>query len=207
MKKGALFFDCFYAFSSLLSPLSLSRLHILSSKSKKLANANKYLKSSVINGQLIAILFVNRYRNQKNDYVLYDAFANAAVGGHLDLCHYFINLGATNFNWALQNAALGGHIDLCKYLIKIGATNINSALAGAALGGHLKLCKYFIKMGATNFNQALANAAKRGHLDLCKYFVTCSASATDLNLALEYAAQGGHKDLCSFRTKATLFRF
>src|SRR3989344_3983181 len=116
MKKRALFFDCFYSFSSLLSPLSLSRLHSLSSKSKKLAKAKSkvkdhaYLYTSAINGYLSAILF---FVHSKDDFNL--ALSYAAHGGHKDLCKYFIKIGATNFNWALANAARGGNKDLCHY--------------------------------------------------------------------------------------------
>ena len=89
MKKGALFFDCFYFFSSLLSPLSLSRLHSLSSKSKKLAFSSKaksnvkdhaYLDTSAINGQLSAILFFVHSKDDINDLLAY-----AAKGGQLKL--------------------------------------------------------------------------------------------------------------------------
>jgi len=168
MIKRALFFDCFYAFSSLLSPLSISRLHSLSSNSKKLAKANvknhNHLYTSAINGQLSAILFFIRSKDQ--------------------------------FNWALAFAAKGSHKDLCNYFIKLGATNFNSALAYAALSGHLDLCSlsYFIKLGATNFDWALAYAAKGGHLDLCKYFIKIGAGATDFNWALQYAKDQTTKD-------------
>ena len=105
MKKRVLFFDCFYAFSSLLSPLSLSRLHSLSSKSNKLAKSkanvknHNHLYTSAINGQLSAILFFIRSKDQFNW-----ALAFAAKGSHKDLCNYFIKLGATNFNSALEHA-------------------------------------------------------------------------------------------------------
>ena len=129
MKKRVLFFDCFYAFSSLLSPLSLSRLHSLSSKSNKLAKSkanvknHNHLYTSAINGQLSAILFFIRSKDQ-----FYLALEYASWGGHKDLCHYFIKLGATDFDWALAYAAKGGHLDLCKYFIQIGATDFNWAL-------------------------------------------------------------------------------
>ena len=159
MKKRALFFDCFYAFSSLLSPLYLSRLHSLSSKSKKLAKANvkdyAYLYTSAINGQLIAILLFVHSQDDINA-----ALANAAKGGHKDICNYFIKLGATTFNRALAHAAQGGQLklDLCKYFIKLGANDFNYALVNAAEGGHLYLCSYFIKIGATDFNWAFQKA-------------------------------------------------
>jgi len=164
MKKRALFFDCFYSFSSLLSPLSLSRLHFLSSKSKKLAFSSKAkatvkdhaLYTSAINGQLSAILF---FVHLNWSLAKFDpALVFAALGGHIDLCKYFIKIGATDFNVALAYAAEGGHKDLCHYFIKLGAKDFNYALANAAEGGHLDICKYLIKLGATNFKSALGYA-------------------------------------------------
>jgi len=205
MKKRVLFFDCFYSFNSLLSPLSLSRLTIIN---KKLAKAKAPKKNSntiylaAFNGQLCSILYFIRSKDQFDWELCY-----AAEGGHLDLCKYFINLGAKDFNQALHYAAGGGHIDLCKYFIMIGATNFNWSLTYAALGGHLDLCKYFINLGATNFNWALENAALYGHLNLCQYFV--KLGTTDVNRALASAAQGGHIDLCKYFIKlgATEFIF
>ena len=141
MKKRALFFDCFYSFSSLLFPLSLSRLHSLSSKSNKLAKSkskanvkiHSYLYTSAINGQLNAILFFVHYKDKLGATYLNSALAYAAHGGHLDICSfsYFIQIGATDFNWALANAANGGHKDLCHYFIKLGATDFNMAIRHA----------------------------------------------------------------------------
>jgi len=143
MKKRALFFDCFYSFSSLLFPLSLSRLHSLSSKSNKLAKSkskanvkiHSYLYTSAINGQLNAILFFVHYKDKLGATYLNSALAYAAHGGHLDICSfsYFIQIGATNFNLALQYAAEGGHKDLCSfsYFIMLGATDLDWALVNA----------------------------------------------------------------------------
>ena len=81
MKKRALFFDCFYSFTPLLSPLSLSRLHILSSKANKLAKAkakgsNKiYIEDAAFNGQLCAFYFIQS-KDQFNSALRY-----AALGG------------------------------------------------------------------------------------------------------------------------------
>ena len=142
MKKRVLFFDCFYSFSSLLSPLSLSKLHILSSKTKKLAKA----------------------RAPKKDFNK-EFLPNATFYGQLSSILYFIR--STNFDLALAHTALGGHLYLCKYFIKLGANDFNLALASDALGGNQKICKYFIKIGATDINRALVYAAFGGHQDLC----------------------------------------
>ena len=184
MKKGALFFDCFYSFSSLLSPLSLSRLTILSSKinNKLVIVKNNNFDTFAFNRHLNAILFFILYKDY-NFNNFNSALRYAAKGGHLDLCKYLIKLGATHFNWALANAAEGSHLDICKYFIKIGATAFNDALACAAKGGHLDLCHYFINLGANDFNRALEYAAYGGHLDLCKYFIKLGATNFDWALA------------------------
>ena len=118
MKKGALFFDCFFSFSSLLSPLSLSRLTILSSKfNNKLAkvkNNNKKIFTSAFNRQLNAIIFFIFYKN----YNFKRALRSAAKGGHLDLCKYLIKLGATNLKLALANAKDQSIIDYFSGLIQ-----------------------------------------------------------------------------------------
>jgi len=63
------------------------------------------------------------------------ALAHTDQGGQLNLyiCSfsYFIQIGATDFNWALAYAAQGGHKDLCRYFIKIGATDFNMAIRHA----------------------------------------------------------------------------
>jgi len=166
MKKRALFFDCFYSFTPLLSPLSLSKFHIIN---KKIAKA----KATVSNSYLV--------------------LAESAFNGHLNASLYFIRWkGNTDFNLALRNAALGGQLDICKYFIKIGAIDINCALTWAARSEQLDICKYFIQIGATDFDWALAKAALGGHLDLCKYFI--KLGATDFNWALAFAKDPFTKD-------------
>ena len=168
MKKRALFFDCFYSFTPLLSPLSLSKFHIIN---KKIAKA----KATVSNSYLV--------------------LAESAFNGHLNASLYFIRWkGNTDFNLALRNAALGGHLKLCKYFIKMGATNFNQALANAAKRGHLDLCKYFVtcSASATDLNLVLANAALGGHIDLCDYLIKCGA--TKINWAIQNAKDQTTKD-------------
>ena len=79
MKKRALFFDCFYSFTPLLSPLSLSRLHMISSKANKLAKAKgsnkRYIEDAAFNGQLCAFYFIQS-KDQFNSALRY-----AALGG------------------------------------------------------------------------------------------------------------------------------
>ena len=147
MKKRALFFDCFYSFTPLLSPLSLSKFHIINKKIAKakatVSNSYLVLAESAFNGHLNASLYFILWKGN-TDFNL--ALWNAAKCGQLKLCKYFIKIGATNFNSALVN--------LCSF----SYLNFNSALVNAAFGGHLDLCKYFIKLGATDFNWALRYA-------------------------------------------------
>ncbi len=56
--------------------------------------------------------------------------------------NYFIEKGATFFDWAMVRAAGGGHRDLVELMIKKGATDFDWAMREAAKGGHREIAKY-----------------------------------------------------------------
>ena len=108
------------------------------------------------------------YKDYK-EYLLDEGLNYAAGVGNMDLVRYFIDLGATNFDWAMSFAAGGGYLDVIKYLIGLGATDLENAMASASAGGHLAVVKYLVELGATNFGNAMYEATEGGHTDIIEY--------------------------------------
>jgi len=48
----------------------------------------------------------------------------------------------------MMGAALGGHLELVEFFIEMGANDWNSGMTGAARGRHKELVKFFISKGA-----------------------------------------------------------
>ena len=122
----------------------------------------------------------------------------AALGGHIHMCEYIIDLfKITNLKWALAGAAEGGHFELCKQFILSGHfINLNFALKCAAGGNHMDICNHFILLGASDFYEALNAAASEGHLEMCKHIVPLNRIGIDE--ALINASENGHLHICVY---------
>ena len=75
----------------------------------------------------------------------------AAEGGHIEICHLAIELGACDFDEMLRGAARKGHIEICRLAIELGADDFDEMLRGAARGGHIEICHWAIELEACDF--------------------------------------------------------
>ena len=140
--------------------------------------------------------FISQAEKFKKQYDWSFGMAGAALGGHLDLVHWFVSKGADQWNYGMCKAANGGHKSIVDFMISKGANQWNSGLEYAALGGHLDLVNLFVSKGADQWNNPMAEAARGGHLDLVKFFV--SKGANKWNFGLCNAVMGGHRNIVDF---------
>ena len=154
-----------------------------------------------------AILEGNLYLITRLDKLGYKFSPNimlqrSAERGHKVLVDFFIEKGASNWQFGLSGSAKGGHEDLIDFFIKKGANDWNLAMQYAAEGGHknsLAVIEFFINKGANDWNDGMVAAAKGGHkysLEIIEFFI--EKGANHWNRAMRGAAQGGHKDLVEF---------
>jgi hypothetical protein len=76
-------------------------------------------------------------------FVKNDALYFAAEGKSHDIIKFLINKGCDNYNRGLIGAVTGGDLDLVKYFVDLGATYIEHAVNEASNLEHLHLFSYF----------------------------------------------------------------
>ena len=140
-----------------LSPISLARLSAVSTRFFHLLRNHPDLK---------------RWKENTQTQTVDRCLREAAIEGDRELVEFFIEKGATEWDWGLQSASKGGHRELVEFFIGKGATDWNWALYGASKGGHRELVEFFIEeKGATNWHGGLVGAASEGgHPELVEFF-------------------------------------
>jgi hypothetical protein len=104
----------------------------------------------------------------------------------------------------IANAAMGGHRELCVLAREWGATDFNRMLANATAGGHRGLCVLAREWGATDFNHMLEIAAGECDVDLCILGHSWGATNSDEfpciiadgNACCEFARSGKQLVVC-----------
>ncbi len=94
----------------------------------------------------------------------------AAGINYMDLVGFFVEKGATDWDWAMQSAAKGGHAELVRFFVEKGATNWNWAMLWASECGHAELVRFFAEKGATDWNSCIHAAERGGHANLVAFF-------------------------------------
>lgn len=80
------------------------------------------------------------------------------AGGHVELCKYVLDLGATTVKDALREVCYHGQEEPAKYLIEKGAHKSERALYLACCVSHLMMVNKCIKHGAVDWNRGLSGA-------------------------------------------------
>jgi hypothetical protein len=115
----------------------------------------------------------------------------ASQYNHYPLALRAIELGADDFESAMENAAIVGNMEMLRGMIRRGADNFDTALRHAASNGHLEMVNGLLRYGPDGANEAMAFAARNGHRriidELIKY------GANDWYMAKVMAERGGHR--------------
>ena len=166
------------------------------------------LAAEIGNKQLVEF-FAQRLRNMEHVLGQWreEGLLYAARGGHIDLVTYFMNLGATDTEFALITAAKGGHLDLLKYLIKYldergTPPGLDQAMLAAVETGRKDIVEFLISKGVRNNATGLLYAVMRGHKELVEFFVeqgvTDAAFERALNTAESISARTGKVDILNY---------
>lgn len=167
--------------------------------SLKLLAAETIIKSGISYTEEDIVCDCSEFLDSLKDYLQgrqNEGLLKAADLDDLQLVHYFIYKGATDWQGLVQKAASQNNQKMLDLIHKHNLLNPNWGMYGAAIGGHSELVKHFIDKGADQFNWGMYGATKGNHRTLIEYFI--DKGANDWNLGMVAAAKTGNKDLLWF---------
>lgn len=152
--------------------------------------------AAVISGNLDLVkrfeyIMEPRYSHTRTRYWCY-----AALHNHKHIMDYFTRCGVIpEYEIVTNHAAMGGHLELVKFFINL-STNKNhakrNAMSGALYGNHIKIRDYIISLGCTIDYYMIQSAAEGGHIESLNFVLRY---VKDVSYIIKGASIGGHLDI------------
>jgi ankyrin repeat protein len=130
------------------------------------------------NGLIFAIRhdiknMINYFLNLMSDDMLSQRSLNTLLSEsakveNIEMCNYFIEKGANNFNESLLEAVANEKLKSVNLMIEKGANCWNAALTNFT---SIEILKILIEKGANNWSRAMIIAIHNNDTKLCKFFI------------------------------------
>lgn len=116
-----------------------------------------------------------------------DGLVVACQNGHMHIVEFMLELGANNWDKALEAACYGGHLEIAKLMVSkdtfahlfsgnlflgvYAAGYWNPGMLDACRGGHMEVIKYMVDEGADAFSNGMVIGCSLGRLDIIDFMI------------------------------------